>query len=201
MKTIYEYLITPLGERYNNVKEIQGKKLILNATIDEKDFKFTNRIAVVVETPSKGGVVEKGDMVIVHSNTFRRWYNVRGKLKQSSNLIKDELFSADLDQIYAYNRGNGWITLEDYCFIKPIPREGAIFHQAGIYEPLVGIVKFNNPWIERQGVKVGDKIAFSENSEFAFEIDGEVLYKMSSSRDVKLVYGHKETAESAESSV
>ena len=197
MKTLYEYVIKPHGERYNNTKQIEGKELIVNTRIDETDFKFTNRIGEVVIVP-RDGKLQVGDKVIVHHNTFRRWYNVRKKLKDSSNMIKENTFSADLDMIYAYDRGEGWVTLEDYCFIKPIPKKETIFHEEGLYEPLTGIVKYSNPILEQQGVKVGDTVVFSKNSEYKFEIEGEVLYKMSAFADVKLkIDGYKKQTEIA----
>lgn len=190
MTTLYEYIIKPHGERYNSVKQIEGKELILNTRIDEGDFKFTNRIGEVVGVPKKEGVLKKGDLVIVHHNTFRRWYNVRKKLKDSSNLIKDGLFSADLDMIFAYNRGEGWVVLEDYVFIKPIEKKSDWTKQ--LYEPFVGTVKFNNPLLEMQGVEVGDKVTFEHNCEYKFNIDDEVLYKMSVKNVKCIIDGYKE---------
>ena len=33
MKSLYGYLIEPIGERYNNTKDVDGKELILNSFI------------------------------------------------------------------------------------------------------------------------------------------------------------------------
>ena len=187
MTPLYDYVIVPDGERYNDVKKVGDKELILFSGINEKDHSYTNRIGVVVGVPRNPGPIEVGDKVIVHHNTFRRWYNVRKKLMDSSNLIKDNEFSLQLDQLFAYNKGDGWITTEDYCFIKPIPLKAGDFEIADQYENQVGHIYLNNPHLEKQGLKIGDKVWFSKNSEYEFEIDGEKVYKMSGSQDVKIL--------------
>jgi len=49
MKSIYDFIIKPAGERYNNEIKINNKKLILNTSIE--NWKAINRIALVIETP------------------------------------------------------------------------------------------------------------------------------------------------------
>lgn len=191
MKTPYLYLIEPEGDRYNNVKQIEGKELIMNTTMDETDFKYTNRIGKIIGTPRRGGILEEGDRVIVHHNTFRKWFNVRGKLKDSSNYIKDGAFYAGTDQIFAYDRGDGWVTLEDYCFIEPlIDREkdlSNLYIRAGAWSTEYGKVHITNPILSEQGVEIGDTVFFDKRAAYRFDIDGKILYKMSAARNVKLV--------------
>ena len=72
MKSVYDFVVTPKGERYNNTKKIGDKSLILNTEI----FTHQNvsRNAVVLEIPNVGSTeIMKGDEVIVHHNVFRRW--------------------------------------------------------------------------------------------------------------------------------
>ena len=180
------YLIEPEGDRYNNVKKIAGKEIIINSTTDETDFKYTNRIGVVNGTPKREGILEVGDRVIVHHNSFRKWFNIHGKLKDSTNYIKEGVFSIGPDQIFAYDRGDGWVCLEDFCFIKPIEKEKGLTFNIKQFESNVGVVKISNPILESQGVNVGDKILFTGPAEYKFNIDGEILYKMSAFRNVKL---------------
>jgi len=49
MKSLYDFIVEPLGERYANTKKIGEKKLILNTKIES--WKFVNRFALVLETP------------------------------------------------------------------------------------------------------------------------------------------------------
>ena len=82
--TVNQYIIKPHGSRYINEKD----GVIINTTNDETDFKYVNRIGEVVMVPRNNyASLEIGDKVIVHHNTFRKWFNVRGLLKDSSNFV------------------------------------------------------------------------------------------------------------------
>ena len=52
MKGIYNFIIKPKGERYNNTKKVGDSELILNTDINRHEF--TNREAVVISTPIIG---------------------------------------------------------------------------------------------------------------------------------------------------
>jgi hypothetical protein len=49
MKSLYDFIVKPIGETYNNEINIDKKKLILNSKIES--WKFVNRFAEVVEIP------------------------------------------------------------------------------------------------------------------------------------------------------
>ena len=49
MKSLYDFIVKPLGDTYENKKTIGDKELILNTKIES--FKFVNNVAEVVETP------------------------------------------------------------------------------------------------------------------------------------------------------
>ena len=49
MNSVYDFIIKPLGERYNNKVNIDNKELIINSSIS--DHKFVNRLAKVVSIP------------------------------------------------------------------------------------------------------------------------------------------------------
>ena len=168
MKTPYQYIIKPAGERYNNEKD----GLIVNATMDETDFKYTNRIGEVVALPVRNEAKLKvGDKVIVHHNTFRKWFNVKGLLKDSSNFVTGNLFNVGTDMMYAYDRGEGWTPIEDWIFVKPIDKHEEDLWNLDQYETQVGVVKIANKW-------VGKKVFFDKMCEYKFEIDGEIIYRM-----------------------
>ena len=65
MQSLYDYVIQPLGERYNNKKSVGDKSLILNSEI--YNHEFTNRKAIVLSTPKNVKTeIKAGDIVIVH---------------------------------------------------------------------------------------------------------------------------------------
>ena len=63
MKSLYNFIVKPYGERYNNKIDVDGNELIINSGIE--DHKFVNRIAQVVETPINfNSNINKGDLVL-----------------------------------------------------------------------------------------------------------------------------------------
>ena len=77
MKSVYNFVVKPKGERYNNTKKLDGGELILNTEIF--NHQYVNREAIIISTPIIGNTdIKPGDTVIVHHNVFRRWHNVKG---------------------------------------------------------------------------------------------------------------------------
>ena len=89
MKSVYNFVVTPKGERYNNKKKVGDSELILNTDIYRHEF--VNRIAIVKSVPLIGDTdIKPGDEVIVHHNVFRRWHNVKGIEDIRPEKITDE---------------------------------------------------------------------------------------------------------------
>jgi len=173
MKSLYSFIVKPLNERYENIKKIEGKNLIINSSIE--DHRFVSKKAVVVSTPAAfTSKIKVGDKVYVHHNIFRRWYNIRGEEKNSSTYFKDDLYFAYPDQIYMYNLTSHL----NYCFVKPIKNQNLLDNRNE--QPNVGIVKYTNNALEALGITPGTLITFTPDSEFEFIIEGERLYCMKS---------------------
>ena len=49
MKSIYDFIIQPLGDKYSNTVKIAGADVVVNTKIE--NWKFVNRLAVVIQTP------------------------------------------------------------------------------------------------------------------------------------------------------
>jgi len=166
MKSLYQFIIKPKKERYDNIKNIDDKTLIINTNIE--DHQFVSKKAVVVSTPAAFDTdIKPGDEVYVHHNIFRRWYNMKGEEKNSSTYFKDELYFAHLDQIYMYNLKCHL----DYCFVSPL-KEINDFSTLKEREHF-GILKYSNKSLERVGLNPGALVVFTPNSEFEFIIEGE----------------------------
>ena len=75
MKSVYSFVVTPIGKRYNNTKKIGDKELVVNTEIF--NHQYVNRKAKVLSVPIISDTdIKVGDIVIVHHNVFRRWHNV-----------------------------------------------------------------------------------------------------------------------------
>ncbi len=187
MNSLYQFIIKPIGDRYNNEVNVNNKKLIINSSIS--NHKFINRTAEVVSIPlALKTDIKKGDKIIVHHNLFRRYYNLQGKAVNSSKFFKDDLYFASYDQVYLYNRNNKWYTNDEYCFVKPVLEKNK--NKSLKLKKNIGILKYGNSSLEALEINPGDCIGFKNNREFEFIIDKEVLYCMQSN-DILIKYEHQ----------
>ena len=187
MKSIYGFLIKPIGQRYNNIKKIGNKELILNTEI--YNHQYINREAEVLSIPKIGETdIKVSDKVIVHHNIFRRWHNVKGVEKNSRSYINEDLYIAHPDQIYLYKRKNNWIAPKGYCFIQPIKETNEF--NIKTEKRCIGIVLYSDG-----SVNVGDLVGFTPFSTFEFIIDGVRSYRvLSKFITIKYEYqGNEET--------
>ena len=187
MNSIYQFIIQPIGERYNNKINVDNKELIINSSIS--DHKFINRTAKVIGIPL--GIktcIKKGDTVIVHHNIFRRYYDMKGKSVNGSKFFKDDLYFAMPSQIYLYKRKNKWKTNENFCFVKPLNEKDDFKDQK--LKKNIGILKYSNSSLEVLEITEGDVVGFKPNREFEFVIDKQLLYCMESN-DIVIKYEHK----------
>jgi len=170
MKSVYNFVVTPNGKRYNNNKKIGDSELILNTEI--YNHQYVNRKASVISTPIIGDTdIQVGDDVIVHHNVFRRWHNVKGIEKNSKSYFNESTYFISQDQIFLYKRFWEWKTPKGYCWIKPLKNTDQFNTEQE--KPLQGIVKYSDGT-----VNVNDIVGFTPNSEYEFIIDGERLYRV-----------------------
>jgi co-chaperonin GroES (HSP10) len=187
MNSIHQFIVKPIGERYNNELTIGNKKLIVNSSIS--DHKFVNREAEIIAVPLAYETnLSKGDRVIVHHNLFRRYYNLKGESVNSTKFFKDDMCFASIDQVYMKKSKSSWETLDNYCFIKPVVDKDA--SNLSKLKKCIGIVKYSNSTLEALKISNGDLVGFKKNREFEFLIDGEVLYCMQSN-DILIKYENK----------
>jgi len=177
MKSIYRFLVEPKGERYSNKIEVGDKELIVNSKIET--FESVNKKAIVKVVPEAFKTdIKPGDEVVIHHNVFRRFYDMKGREKNSASYFKEGLYFCDVDQIYLYKRDGEWKSNLNYCFVHPIMSTDDFntFKE----QELLGIIKYGNSSLEAKGITPGALITFTPNSEFEFVVDGERLYCMKS---------------------
>ena len=183
MKSLYSFIVKPLNERYDNVKKVDDKTLIINTGIE--NHRFVSKKAAVVSTPAAyTSKIKVGDELYVHHNIFRRWYDQKGNERNSSTFFKDDLYFVSPEQIYMYNLK----THLDYCFVKPLKNQNLLENRKE--QPNVGIMKYSNSSLEALGIIPGTLITFTPNSEFEFVIEGERLYCMKSN-DIALTHEYQ----------
>jgi len=170
MKPLYDYVIKPLGDRYNNSIEVDGgKSLILNTEIFNHGY--INRKAIIISTPIDNVYnLQEGQEIIVHHNVFRRWSNVKGIEKNSRGFLNEDEYLVSPDQIYMYKTSD-WECVNGYTFVKPLKNKDKF--SVEVERPLIGIVKYSDgTFLPTQ------LVGFRPSSEFEFTIDGERLYRV-----------------------
>ena len=171
MKSVYNFVVTPIGERYNNKKKIGDSELILNTEV--YNHQYVNRLAKVISTPIVGNDlgIKPGDTVITHFNVFRRWHDVKGKERNSRSYFNESTYFVNYDQIFLYKRDKDWLSPKGYCFVKPLKAVNK--YNINIERPSQGVVVYSDGI-----VKVGDLIGYKPRTECEFVIDGQRLYRI-----------------------
>jgi hypothetical protein len=187
MTSVFSFIVKPVGERYNNKVKIDGKDLIINTKIES--FKSVNNLAEVVSIPLAYSTnIKVGDLVVIHHNVFRRFYDIRGKQKNSRAFFMDNLYFCDIDQIYLYKNDDSWKAFGDRCFVKPIKNNDSL--KLDKEQNLIGILKYGNSSLEALKIHEGDLVGYTPFGEFDFVVEGQRLYCMKSN-DIVIKYEYK----------
>ena len=185
MRSVYDFIIKPAGKRYDNEVKVGEHTLITNSSIES--FKHVNNIAEVVETPVAFATpIRKGDLIMVHHNVFRVFYDMKGIKKNSRSFLKDDLFFCAVDQVYLYKKTDTWKSFGDRCFVAPVKNKDLL--STDKVADLIGILKIGNSSLEESGINPGDIIGFTPNSEWEFVVDNQIMYCMKSN-DIVIKYG------------
>jgi len=175
MKSVTNFIIKPKETRYNNIKKVGDKDLILNTEI----FTHQNvsRNAIVLEAPTVGCTeVRQGDEVIVHHNVFRRWKDIKNREQNSKSFYKEDMYFVMPDQIFAYKRNDVWRAVKGFSFIQPL--ENTDKFSMDKEAPLKGVIKHIDPDLMDKDIYLNSLVGFAPNSEYEFIIDGQRLYRV-----------------------
>jgi hypothetical protein len=182
MKSVYNFVVKPKGQRYNNTKKLDGGELILNTDIFQ--HQYVNREAIVISTPIIGDTdIKPGDTVIVHHNVFRRWNDVRGVERNSKAYFNEDTYFINHEQIFLYKQEDRWVAPKGYCFVTPLKATDQFNTESE--KPLQGIVKYSDGTVE-----VNELVGFRPNSEYEFIVDGERLFRILSNF-ITIKYEHQ----------
>ena len=184
MNSLFDFIVEPVGQRYNNEIKVGDKSLVINTKLET--FKSVNNIAKVISIPKAFKTpIKPGDLIMIHHNVFRRFYDMKGKQKNSKSYFKDNMFFVQQDQIYLYKRKDKWQAFGDRCFVSPIKDEVDIHNW--LEQDLIGILKYGNSSLEALEINEGDLVGYKPFGEYDFIVDGKRLYCMKSN-DIVIKY-------------
>ena len=170
MKSVYNFVVTPIGQRYNNVKKVGDKELIVNTEIF--NHQYVNRKATIISKPIIGDTdIDVGSDVILHHNVFRRWHNVKGVEKNSKSYFNEDTYIVQPDQIFLYKKFWQWHSPKGFCWVKPIKNKDKYANSET--QENIGIVKYTDG-----SFKTKDLVGFTPISNYEFVIDNELLYRV-----------------------
>ena len=121
--------------------------------------------------------------MLLHHNVFRRWHNVKGVEKNSRSYLSEGEYLISQDQMFMYDKGDGWQAVKGFTFVKPLKSKNR--YSLEREKPLVGIVKYSDgTFLPTQ------LVGFSPGDEFEFIVDGERLYRVMN-KFINIEYEHK----------
>lgn len=178
MQSPFYFIVNPLNDnRYNNTKNIGGVDVIVNTS--EEEHKFSNRYAVVVEVPlGYTGPIKVGDTLLVHHNAFKFYNDIKGRRKSGRSFFRDNVFFIDSEQFFMYKNENGWNAYDRYCFVRRLPATDYYVKKSYTYEPMMGKMAYPNEYLKSKGVLPGDIVCFTPESDYEFDVDGEIMYRL-----------------------
>jgi len=169
MNAYKDFIISPIGGRYNNSVRVDDKELILNTEIF--NHQYINRHAKIIATPLLfQSPINVGDEVIVNHNVFRRWHDIKGRERNSRSYWKDDKYLISSDQVYLYKRKN-WIAMPGFSLIKPIESNDKFSFNKE--KEAVGIIKYSDGSYEKNTL-----IGFRPGINCEDIINGERLYRV-----------------------
>ena len=181
---LFDFLVKPDGDRYNNSVKVGDKDLILNTEVSS--HQYINREAVVLDPPRFNPTnISSGDKLLIHHNVFRRWYNVKGIEKNSRSFISEDRYLITTDQIFLHKRHDSseWVSMDGYCFIQPLKSTSLL--GVDTEKPLIGVVKYTDGTY-----KTGSLVGFSPGDEFEFVVEGKRMYRVMT-RFINTKYDYK----------
>lgn len=171
----YGHLVSPSGSEYNNIKIVDGIELVVNTTIE--DAKYVNRVGVMESSIDPD--IPNGSEVLIHHNVFRTYLDMRGRKRRSNEYLRDSLYLVDPDRVYLFKSGDRWRATRHWCFVKPVEyiQDSEVLRQDK-EQRHTGVVVYSNSILESMGITEGTLVGFARNSEYAFEVDDEKMYRM-----------------------
>lgn len=196
------HFLVKVDKPYEDTIELNGKQIFLNYTFDP--LKHARQFGTVYQVPGwlPDGLefdVKIGDKVYFHHlitastgnvSVDKKFANHSGQDLVSDNKVtwldEEKLYKVHWEFMYARIRDDKLKMLHHWNFVEQKTEdEESIKTKSGIFlKPEVeditlhGYVRHMNDWLKDQGVKIGDEVIFSENSEYDMKIEDNTLLRM-----------------------
>lgn len=188
MHLIRDILIKSEKAYKDSIQLSNGKAIFLSQNI--KQVKDTIRYGEVLAVPEDCPVdVQVGDTLFFHHNIVGVTVMDENHPDIESSFLIDKskgLYRVPVNQdwplLYAVIRNGKFRPLRGICFVRPVKTKK---YETSLFIPNnekevkhVGEMVYCAEDLKDQGVFEGSKVFFSKDSEYQFEVDGEILYCM-----------------------
>lgn len=166
---------------FNGEEYVRKSKSGIITTTSIEDHNFTQRLAEVVIVPEiNPNNIKKGDIIIVHHNTFRTQYSNQGVERPSMYYIKDDLYYIEEGLYYGVVDGDNINMIDTFCMVEPIV---STVDFEGVKEiENTGKIIYMPKWMRKNGLKENSTVFFKNDSEYEFNILDKKLYLMKTKR-------------------
>tara|TARA_R100000664_G_scaffold34245_1_gene55685 strand:- start:7255 stop:7833 length:579 start_codon:yes stop_codon:yes gene_type:complete len=177
-----DYYFVKVEKTHEDTITLNGKELFLDSSYNE--MKHARQYGTVVGVPrglsmGKKRDIKKGDKVYCH-------HFLVSEENRVNFIEQDNVYKIFFESIYARVRNGKLKMLGQWNFVKQkVEDESNYITKSGIYlkpeaedEELYGYVEHMNDELKSWGVKKGDEVIFSKNSEYDMLIEGEKLLRM-----------------------
>ena len=187
MKPIKDVYWIEVEKETEDTIMLNGVELYRDTSYDP--MRLARQYGTVYKTPmqdTKETGIQEGDKVWFH-------HFVATEANHVKHADKDNIYQAFAEQIYLIKREGKYIPVGVWNFMEqemkePEQSESGIFLETSASEvELHGKAVIINDWMKDQGVSEGDRVMWSENSEYDMDIDGQKLLRMRNF-DVLAVY-------------
>jgi len=182
MRPIRDYFFVKVEKTHEDTIELNGRELFLETSYNDMQYARQYGIVVGVPTALSNGIsmdVKEGDKVYCHhfliSEENRLTYH-----------DEEKVFKVHCSHVYARVRKGKIKMLNHWNFVKQkVEDESKYITDSGIYmkpeaenEELYGYIEYMNDEMKEMGLKKGDEVVFSKNSEYDMNIEGDKLLRM-----------------------
>lgn len=175
---------------------VGGQEMYLSSKFSE----FEHRIpqGTVVAVPAKHKTpVKVGDTVYLHHHVMVDGMQVMDEKKRHYRAEYDPS-GGFATQVYAYENEEGLHMLTNWVFVEPVKQPKKITSdiiEIVSLEPeenRYGRIMFDSDALAELGVKKGDIVLFSKNSDYEMEVQGKKVWRMYTDHIMAICYDYKE---------
>jgi len=189
MKPIRDIYWIEVEKETEDTITINGKEMYRDTSYDP--MKLARQYGTVYKTPihdSKETGIQEGDKVWFH-------HFIATPVNEVKHADRKNIYQSSAEQIYLVKRNDEYIPVGVWNFMEqemkePEQSESGILLEASASEvELHGHAVIINDWIKEQGVEKGDRVMWTENSEYDMDIEGRKLLRM---RNIDVICKYEE---------